>query len=143
VSLTMRPCRALLVFLVAVAVAVTIAVRIVIHLAANQPPRNDQTTLDQLRSQFAQTAWEPDLISAYWDSSGKLKVGLDRDDRQLALKACSDLIGIVQVQASTGPNGVVYTSTSSDRSLFIFDRSDRVIVTDFLSLNSGCRWRLN
>jgi hypothetical protein len=136
-----HPRRALLVLLAALTMVV--GVRVVIYVAGAHPPRNDQATLDQLRSQFAQSAWKLSLVSAYWDSSDDLNVGLDSDDRQIALAACSDLIDVVKERISTGPDGVPYTVTSSDRSLFIFDRSSHILVTNFLSNNSGCRWRLN
>ena len=116
---------------------------VVAYVIGAQPLRNDQATLDQLRSKFAQSAWSANLVSAYWDSSDNLKVGLDSDDRQIAMVACSDLTDVVKERTGTGPDGVPYTATSSDRSLFIFGRSRHILVTNLLSKNSGCRWRLN
>ena len=112
-------------------------------MTEHQRPRNDPATLDQLRSQFVQSAWVSSLVSAHWDAPDVLHVGLDRDDRRLALAACSDLIDLVKVRTSTGPDGVTYTTTYSDGSLFIVDRSNNIMMTNFLSFHSGCRWRLN
>lgn len=66
---------------------------------------------------------EPSLISAYWPAPNDLDVSLDIDDRTLALTACTDLIDIVKERSSLGPDGTVYTYTSDDVSLFIWDRS--------------------
>jgi hypothetical protein len=125
---------------------VTIAVggsAVLTYVTKHQKLHNDQATLDRLRSQFARSPWEPSLISAYSRSPEALYVGLSSDDRQLALAACADLIAIVKTQTSTGPGGVTYTITHTDASLFILDRSNNILVTNFLSLDTGCRWRLN
>lgn len=48
-----------------------------------QPPRNDQATLAELRSRFADKAWAANLASAYWNSSQQtLTVSLTSEDRR-------------------------------------------------------------
>jgi hypothetical protein len=141
-ALIEHPRRALLLLLAVCTVAVG-GPAVPTYVTEHQRPRNDQATLDQLRSQFAQSAWVSSLVSAYWDAPDDLNVGLDSDDRQLALAACSDLIDLVKVRTSTGPDGVTYTTTYSDGSLYIVDRSNNIMMTNFLSLHSGSRWRLS
>jgi len=141
-ALSEHPRRALLLFLALFTVAVG-GPAVLTYVTEHQRSRSDPATLDELRSQFAQSAWVSSLIGAYWDSPDDLNVGLDSDDRQLALAACSDLINLVKVRTSTGPDGVTYRTTYTDGSLYIVDRSNNILVTNFLSMNSGCRWRLN
>jgi hypothetical protein len=126
--LTERPGRAVL--LVVAALAIVLGVRLVAHLVDDQPPRNDPATLEKLRSQFAPSAWAPHLVSAYWSGSGDLGVSLDGDDRKLAMAACADLTEVVR-------------RAGSDGTLFITDRSNEIIVSNILSNNAGCQWRLN
>lgn len=141
-ALIEHPRRALLLLLAVLTIAVG-GPAVLTYVTEHQRSRNDQATLDQLRSQFAQSTWAPSLVSAYWDAPDDLNVGLDSDDRQLALAACSDLIDLVKVRTSTAPDGVTYTTTYTDGSLYIVDRSNNILVTNFLGMNSGCRWRLN
>jgi hypothetical protein len=128
-----RPRRLLLFALLVITMIV--GIRIVIHVTTSGPPGNDPATLAQLRSQFAGAPWEPDLIAAFWARSGDLHVTFDRDDRPLALQACADLIEAVQQERAQEQVDI------GDRSLFIFDRSDEVLVSNFSSLSTGCRWR--
>jgi hypothetical protein len=133
-----RPRRALLVALVALTMVV--GVRVVSNVFDGGPPRNVQAVLDELRSQFAQSAWEPSLASAYWGGPDDLEVSLDSDDRQLAMAACADLTDIVRVRTSTGPGNVTYTIHNSNGTLFIKNQSNDIIVSN-LSNNAGCQWR--
>lgn len=134
-----HPRRAL--FFVLVVLTTIVAARVALYLFAGGPPRNDQATLDELRSQFAQSAWEPSLASAYWSGPDDLEVSLDSDDRQLAMAACADLTDIVHVRTSTGPGNVTHTIHSSSGLLFIKNQSDEIIVSN-LSNDAGCQWRL-
>ena len=120
-------------------------IHVVIHVIDRGPPRNDRATLDQLQSQFSQSAWEPSLFSAYWRAGEdrSLYVGLDTDDRQLALAACSDLWGVVTNWPSTSPSGVTYHYEYSDASLFISNRSGALLVTSFRGSSASCSWRLD
>lgn len=144
-ALAERPRRTLVLLLLVL--ALVFGGRAVLSAVTSGPPGNDQASLDQLRSQFAQRPWESSLISATWSSSGSLTAGLNSDDRRLALQACSDLIDIVHwrtsVGPSMGPDGAVYTYINDDGELFVLDRSSNVLVTNFRYLHSGCRWRLN
>jgi hypothetical protein len=126
--LTERPGRAVL--LVVAALAIVLGVRLVAHLVDDRPPRNDPATLVKLRSQFASSGWAPHLVSAYWSTPGDLGVRLDGDDRKLAMAACADLTEMVR---RAGGNGT----------LFIADRSNELMVSNILSNNAGCQWRLN
>lgn len=114
---------------------------VVLYLVGQGPPGNDRATLDQLRSQFAHNAWEPSLVNAYWRAPDELHVGLDSDDRRIAMAACSDLTDLVKERTSVGPDGVIYTYHFSDGTLFISDQSGNLLVTNFLYTNSGCSWR--
>ena len=126
--LTEHPRRAWLVVLVAL--AIVFGVRLVAHLVDDQPPRNDPATLDGLRSQFAPSEWAPHLVSAYWSGPGDLGVRLDSDDRKLAMAACADLTDVVR-------------RTGADGTLFISNRSNHLMVSNILSNNAGCQWRLD
>jgi hypothetical protein len=126
-----------------VAITIVATAQFTLSKIGHGPPRNDQASLDQLRSQFPQSDWGPNLISAYWESPGDLRLGFNSDDRRLALAACSDLIGVVQRHTITGPDGDSVTYDNDDGSLFIVDRSNNILVTNFLHLHSGCRWRHN
>ena len=113
------------------------------YVTGHERSHSDPATLAQLRSQFAQSAWEPSLVGAHWGPPEDLNATLGSDDRQLALAACADLIDLVGVRTSVSPDGVTYTTTYADGSLFIVDRKNNILVTSFLSMNTGCRWRLN
>jgi hypothetical protein len=138
-----HPRRSVL-FILAVLVFIA-GMHVVIHVVDQGPPRNDQATLVQLQSQFLQSAWEPSLFSAYWQGGEDhtLYVGLDTDDRRLALAACSDLWGVVTDWPSTSPSGVTYRYEYSDASLFISDRSGNLLVTSFRGSRASCSWRLD
>lgn len=134
-----HPRRALL--LAVVVLTMVVGERVFLHFVDDGPPRNDQAALDELRSQFAQSAWEPSLVTAYWKEPDVLFVSLDRDDRQLAMAACADLTDIVQTRTSVGPGDVTYTIHYPDSTLFITNQSNDIMVSN-LSNGAGCQWRL-
>jgi hypothetical protein len=134
-----HPRRAVL-FAVVVLTAI-VGSRVALKVFDGGPPGNDQAAFEELRSQFAQSAWEPSLASAYWSGPDDLVVSLNSNDRRLALAACADLTGIVQVRTSTGPGNVTYTTDYGDGILFIENQSKDIMVSN-LSNNAGCQWRL-
>jgi hypothetical protein len=135
-----HPRRALLLALVVLIMVV--GGRVFLHFVADGPPRNDEAALDELRSQFPDTAWEPSLVSAYWSGLGDLSVSLDSDDRQLAMAACADLSEVIQARTSVGPGNVTYTIHYPHSILFIFSQSNDIMVSN-LSNGAGCQWRLD
>jgi hypothetical protein len=127
------------------AIAVLIIVfggQVVLHFLTDGPPRNDQAALDELRSQFPDTAWEPSLVTAYWREPDYLQVSLASDNRKLAMAACADLSQVIQVRTSTAPGNVTYTIHYPDGTLFILDQSGEMLVSN-LSNGAGCQWRLD
>lgn len=132
--------RRLVIFAVVVLTAI-VGSRVALRVFDSGPPSNDRAALTELRSQFAWSAWEPSLVSASWSGSGDLVVGLDSDDRRLAMAACADLTNVVRARTSTGPGNVTYTIDNSDAVLFIENQSSDIMVSN-LSNNAGCQWRL-
>lgn len=129
-------------FVVVAALTLVVGARIVSHVVDSGPPRNDQAALEELRSQFAQSAWEPSLASAFWSGPGDLEVSLDSGDRRLVMAACADLTEVIQVRTSAGPGNVTYTVHYSNGTLFIKNQSNDIMASN-LSNNAGCQWRLD
>jgi hypothetical protein len=134
-----HPRRALL-FAVA-ALTMLVGVRVFLHFVADGPPANDQAALDELRTRFSQSAWEPSLVTAYWKEPDVLFVSLDREDRRLAMAACADLTDIVQTRISVGPGDVTYRIHYPNGILFIENQSNDIMASN-LSNSAGCQWRL-